>query len=292
MSLLKLYKEYKHDQKLRNLFFEFTPKALYGADFKLWYLKGGWNDNYHTYSLVNDQEMVANVSFSTMDLILDGQPIRGIQLATVGTLPQYRKQGLSRQLMEVVLEKCANDCELVFLFANEGVLDFYPKFGFEPMEEYLFKINISGVKPTFKATQLSTNSKTDFELITGMAGNRLPVTRFFGSGNYEHILLWHLIYLFNECIWYLPEEEVIVVAEIEANVLHLYDILSARPYSFEGILPKILSKSLDTVICYFTPELLNMDFQIFEKYEESPLFVKGNFPLNGQKFKFPALAQT
>ena len=292
MSSFKLYKEYKQDEKLRNLFFEFTPLALYGADFRQWYLKGAWNRNYQPYSLASDEQIVANVSFSTMDLLLDGKSVKGIQLATVGTLPDYRNQGFSRRLMEIVLEKFETTGELIFLFANESVMDFYPKFGFEPINEYVFETNVSSMKPAFKATQLNIHSKKDFELITKLAGNRLPVTRVFGAENYEHILLWHLIYICSECIWYLPDEELIVIAEMEGNTLNLYDILSATPYSFEAILSKILPKKLERVVTYFTPELLDMDFRVFEKYEESPLFVKGEFPLKGQKFKFPALAQT
>ena len=292
MSSLKLHKNYKNDQKLRNQFFEFTPKALYGADFRQWYLRGVWDRHYRPYSLGDGQSIVANVSFSTMDLYLKGDLIKGTQLATVGTLPEYRNQGLSRQLMEIVLESCDVEGELVFLFANESVLEFYPKFGFEPIHEHLFQMDVSAIKSSFGARRLDINSEIDFELIKRMARDRLPLTKVFGAGNYGHILLWHLIYLYGECIWYLEEYNLVFIAEAEGNTLHLFDILSTQQYSFEALLPNILPRRIDRVVCHFTPELFDMDFQVLICEMESPLFVKGDFPVKDQVFKFPALAQT
>ncbi|MDN5212868.1 GNAT family N-acetyltransferase [Fulvivirgaceae bacterium BMA12] len=292
MSSLKFYKDYKNDQKLRDQFFEFTPKALYGADFKQWYLKGAWSNYYKPYSFGDGRQLVANVSFSTMELYLEGNPVKGIQLATVGTLPEYRNRGLSRQLMETVLEVCDAEAELVFLFANESVLDFYPKFGFKAVRECLFQTDILGIESSPCARQLDLNDKKDFELLRRMTGNRLPLTKVFGAHNYDHILLWHLIYYFGECIWYLEENDLIFIAEADGNTWHLFDILSTDSFSFKTVLPNILPQGTDRMVCHFTPDLLDMDFQILACEMESPLFVRGDFPLKELTFKFPALAQT
>ncbi len=39
-----------------------------------------------------------------MKIILNGQEFDAVQLATVGTLPEYQHQGLSRKLIEHILE--------------------------------------------------------------------------------------------------------------------------------------------------------------------------------------------
>lgn len=86
MSSIKVIQDYKENTSLRNLFFDFTHKALYGADFGKWFLKGMWDDNYHPVSMLKDNEIIATISYSSMDIWLNGKPIKGVQLATVGTL--------------------------------------------------------------------------------------------------------------------------------------------------------------------------------------------------------------
>ena len=41
--------------------------------------------------------------------------------------------------MEQVKEDWEKRYDFIFLFANESVLDFYPKFGFERKEQYQFE---------------------------------------------------------------------------------------------------------------------------------------------------------
>lgn len=54
------------------------------------------------------------------------------------TAPAYRNRGLSRRLMEAVLSDWRTQCDGIYLYANDTVLDFYPKFGFLKAEEYGF----------------------------------------------------------------------------------------------------------------------------------------------------------
>lgn len=48
--------------------------------------------------------IVSNASVCEMKIILNGQEFDAVQLATVGTLPEYQHQGLSRKLIERILE--------------------------------------------------------------------------------------------------------------------------------------------------------------------------------------------
>ena len=52
------------------------------------------------------------------------------------TEQEYRHQGLSRVLPERVLTEWQSKCDLIYLFVNDEVLDFYPKFVFRPIVEY------------------------------------------------------------------------------------------------------------------------------------------------------------
>ena len=105
MNDYKIIENYRDDTVLRNKFYKFVGQIFSGLSFKKWYETGYWTDKYIPYSIVKDNQIVSNVSISIMKIILEGRSVRGIQFGTVGTLREYRKQGLSKYLMDYVLEK-------------------------------------------------------------------------------------------------------------------------------------------------------------------------------------------
>ena len=109
---------------------------VFGLSFQEWCESGYWTDLYLPYAICEGGRVVSNVSVNIMEFSWNGAPRRYIQLGTVMTAPEYRGKGLSRRLMEAVLEDWKNRCDALYLFANNTVLDFYPKFGFERAEEY------------------------------------------------------------------------------------------------------------------------------------------------------------
>ena len=48
--------------------------------------------------------------------------------------------------METVLSDWRDCSDGIYLFANDSVLDFYPKFGFCPMGEYQVSVNVTPKK--------------------------------------------------------------------------------------------------------------------------------------------------
>lgn len=129
-------KGYKDDNKLRESFNELTQNT-YGFDFEEWYKSGYWNDKYIPYSIIDKDRVVANVSVNTVYFNILGQEKLCIQIGTVMTDTEYRGRGLSRFLLERVIKEWKDKCEMIYLFANDSVLDFYPKFGFEKEQEYI-----------------------------------------------------------------------------------------------------------------------------------------------------------
>jgi GNAT superfamily N-acetyltransferase len=127
--------DYKENDELRKSFNVLTQKT-YKFDFEFWYHYGYWGDKYIPYSLLKDNKVVANAFVNIIDFTILGEDKRYIQIGTVMTGQEYRGKGLSRFLMERILKDWESRCDLIYLFANESVLDFYPKFGFIPMGEY------------------------------------------------------------------------------------------------------------------------------------------------------------
>jgi predicted N-acetyltransferase YhbS len=293
MNNYKLVENYRDNEILRNSFNDLVEKSFSGLNFKEWYEIGYWTNKYIPYSLVKDNRIISNVSISKMNIIIEGKPVNGIQFGTVGTLPEYRKQGLSNYLMEYVLDKYESTTDLFFLFANESVLDFYPKFGFERKTESFYKLESVIPKSNYSAKKLSLNNASNFELIKGLLSKRQPLTSIFGARDYDFITVWHMIYEFPENVFYLEDEDIIVFYSVKLNQMHVWDVIYSRPFDFQNTLSKIVpDKNTKSIIFHFPPDDINFEYDEIIEDKESMLFVKGNFPLKGKQFKFPTTAQT
>ena len=103
-------------------------REVFDFDFDFWFRRGMWSDKYESFSLIDAGRMVAHVGVSRMKLRVKGKEFFAIQLGGVATSPEARGQGHMRRLLGGVLRRYAETP--VFLFANDSVSDFYPKFGF------------------------------------------------------------------------------------------------------------------------------------------------------------------
>lgn len=88
--------------------------------------------------MVNDDEIIANVSVNIMDMKWGGGIKHFIQLGTVMTEKQYRNQGFIRRIMDEIEADFAGKTDGMYLFANDRVLDFYPKFGYHKAVEFQY----------------------------------------------------------------------------------------------------------------------------------------------------------
>ncbi|UVI29193.1 GNAT family N-acetyltransferase [Paenibacillus spongiae] len=134
--------DFKDQDEYRSSFNQLA-QLVFGIDFEAWYRKGCWDDRYIGHSIVSGDQIIANVSVSKMDLTVNGAARRAIQIGTVMTHPDHRGKGLANQLMKYVLETYESACDLLFLFGNSSVLDFYPKFGFTAVPEFEFYMDIA-----------------------------------------------------------------------------------------------------------------------------------------------------
>lgn len=100
---MELLTDYKYDAHLRNAFFDFTAE-IFQINLRRWYEAPGWDSTYTCFSFIKEGKMLVNVSLSTMEVLIHGQSVKGIQLATVDTIPQYRKAGLAAQLIRTFFE--------------------------------------------------------------------------------------------------------------------------------------------------------------------------------------------
>lgn len=257
MTEYQLIYDYKQNEKYKESFNELA-KQVFDLDFKNWYDRGCWNDYYICYSYVDKDRVIANVSVNKMHVIFNGKEYKAIQLGTVMTHPDYRQQGLAAKLTNHVIEKYEKDYDFIYLFANETVLDFYPKFGFVQVQESSFSLNTSDlIGETVKAPplrKLDVNNQVDFELMEKIATERTAVSSILGVKNNGDLLMFYFIIAFNDAAYYIEEEETIVIFEQEGDELHIYDVISRKKVNLEAVLNRIVPSDSKKIIFHFTPD--------------------------------------
>lgn len=250
-------KDYKHNDTLRESLIRLV-QGTFGIDFRTWYDRGYWNERYIPYSLTEGGKVVANVSVNLVDMVVEGERLRTVQLGTVLTHPEYRGKGYSASLMERVIEEYEQQCEFMYLFANDTVLKFYPRFGFKSVEERMFSMPFS-MQALASATplrKLRVDDPDDLALLYEIAKGRAPVSHRLGTVNTEGIFMFYALNVFPEDMYYMEREETVVIARNEGDRLHLYDVVSkdVSRMNLERLLPNFASAGTKEVWFHFTPD--------------------------------------
>jgi len=284
MEELYFVKDYKQDNRLRQSFSELAI-SVFGLSFEEWYIKELWNDRYIPYSFHADGKIIANVSVNLVDLIIAGQKKRAVQIGTVMTHPDYRNRGLSRSLLEKVLAEYENKTDVIYLFANSEVVDFYPKFGFGEVEEDEFYMAYKH-EQTASATIRKLNGKVieDLHFIKSAAQRRKSLSQMLSTEGTWGILLFYCLNVFPEQIYYMEEDEVIVICEMKENKLHLYDVIASHAVPIEDLISKIANSETTEVIFHFTPGNLSALSRRRLPKDDGVLFVRTTgenvYPIN------------
>jgi GNAT superfamily N-acetyltransferase len=287
-----LIKDYRDDKNLVNKYHEFISQIFPSISFRDWYEKGFWTKNYIPYSLIKNDVIISNVSVSIMDVFVDGEEQIAAQIGAVGTLPENRRQGLSRYLMNYVIEKLKDDVHFFFLFANDTVMDFYPKFGFRNVKEKNFILENIIPKTNYSARKLNLRNTADYSLMQNLIKKRKPITKNFGAQKYDFITMWHILNIYSNDLFYLDEEEVIFIETEKEGILNIWEVIFTEEFDFQKALCKIItSESIKKIICHFPQDQLKYEYnQIIS--EQSGLFVKGETFKNHSTMKFPETAHT
>lgn len=288
MEQFKLIKAYQNNAVLRQSFNQLAEKT-FGLNFEDWYQNGFWSENYIPYSMAVHDEVVANVSVNIIDMIWDGEKKYFIQLGTVMTREDYRKQGLIRQLMEEIEKDFGAMAEGMFLFANDNVLSFYPKFGFEKETEYQYSKEVHP-KGAGTAQQVPMKEKKDLNrLIQAMEESEIH-SRFEMTDNIQ-LIMFYVTKFMHENVYYIEESDSYVIAEIEEGNLLIHDVYSRAMIDLDSVI-EAFGREIHSVTLGFTP-INEKGYTIREIQEEdTTLFIKGKSltGLGKDKIMFPTLS--
>lgn len=284
----QLISDYKDNELYRKTFNDLA-ESTFDINFEEWYKHGFWNDKYVCYSYLDKNKVIANVSINKMDLIYQGNDYRALQIGTVMTHPDYRNQGLAQELINHVISKYEQDYDFFYLFANDTVLDFYPKFGFERVQESSFTVDATSLKKrNYKIKKLNPDDELDFQLISRIVSNRVPLSSILDVKNSEDLLMFYLLIVLRDAIYYIEELDAIVLYEQEEEDLYVLDIISTKKLDIVEVLGFLANKKIETIHVSFTPEKNKYIDAAYIIETEDMLFMRPNLFTADPYFLFPA----
>jgi ribosomal protein S18 acetylase RimI-like enzyme len=264
---------------------------IHGLDLTSWEEKGYWNDDYRSFSFFDRKgQVVSSVNVYSLDLLVEGELRRGAQISGVGTLPEYRRQGLNRRLTEIALEWIAPRHDFVFLFSDEDAIPFYRATGFQPLIESRPFVGVSGCEDMAEWRRLDLAVPADRALIERLSRERTPVSDVLGVNSHE-LFMFHALYTMTDCLHYLPDDDLLVLFRRDGERLFLHDVVGLAVPPFSELYPRIGSPETAEVIFSFVPDKLAPADLRWRPYPDNGLFDRGDLPVRGREFLFPITSQ-
>lgn len=288
MKRYEVIRNYRGNNELRSSFNRLAGKT-FGLDFEDWYQNGYWKDAYNPYSIIIDGQVAANVSVNRTDFVRNGVRKRFIQLGTVMTEEKYRNQGLIRQIMEEIDREYEKSADGVYLFANDSVLDFYPKFGFRREEEVLHtKQAVFHKECTMELLPMRDHSAWDRLERVIRSSHGVSALRMIDNSS---LIMFYITKFMQENVYYEKDLDAYAVAEIKDGHLLLCDVFSEKAVDLHMVL-EAFGRKIRQISLGFTPEdPSGFDAQKLHE-EDTTLFVRGKGfeGFSSWDVRFPLLA--
>lgn len=244
-------KDFKHDQQIRSSFNKLT-EAVFGFSLENWYNDGLWGEYYIPYSLLHHEKVVSNVSINKIEFDIEGERKLGIQIGTVMTDEKYRNRGLNKYLMERIIHEWKDRTDFVYLFANDSVLDFYPKFNFKVVDEYQHSKTVDTHSTSSVWKKLNMKDPAEVAFFIGRIKDSIPTAKISMRNNISMIMFYCNWFKKNN-IYYIQELDVIVIADFNNDTMYLDDIFSLSPINIDNVIHSISDQRIRSVILGFTP---------------------------------------
>lgn len=284
----EIIKNYRDNDLLRHSFNELAEKT-FDLDFEDWYQNGFWSDNYIPYSLVKDGRVVANVSVNRTNMAFAGMVKHFLQLGTIMTDEAYRNQGFIREIMKQINDDYLGKADGIYLFANDSVLDFYPKFGFQQSKEYQYSREITNTGAC-QFEPLLMNSPARWKLLEDAMETNIFHGRFDMIQN-SGLILFYVTKYMQENVYYHGPSDTYVIADTDGKNLFLHNVFSGTLTELDQVI-ELFGKGIRHVTLGFVP----MDpekYEVTEVHEEDcTLFIKGSALkiMEQERLRIPSLS--
>ena len=278
---------YRDDQALRDSF-NALAEETFGLNFEGWYQNRFWKDNYDPHSVVVDGEVVSNVSVNRTDLVIGGKKYQILQLGTVMTAQAHRGKGYGRAIMEYIEGEYAG-VDGIYLFANDTVVDYYPRFGFRRAAEYAYRKAVSQSGACVAEQVIMDNADSWAKLAEAMekSGFREGCPMVDNPG----LIFFYVSQFMQEAVYYISHLDAWVIAEPEEGVLTIHNIFAGEQVTIDDVAAAFGSEVREIALG-FAPECAD-GWEISEIHEEDThFFVKGGIfgQFEEKKLRIPSLS--
>lgn len=261
---------YRTDKQLRDSFNRLAEQT-FGLNFEGWYQNGFWGDNYDPHSIVIDGEVVSNVSVNRTDLVFGGRRYHILQLGTVMTAPEYRGRGLNRAIMEYIEREYA-DADGIYLFANDTVVDYYPRFGFRPGRELVYHKAVAA-SDTCRAEQVLMDGPATWDRLA-KAMEKSTFREGCPMVDNPGLIFFYASQFMTDAVYHIPSLDAWVIAEQEGKSLTIHNIFADASVTVEDVAAAFMG--VEEICLGFAPENAE-GWESYELQEEDThFFVKGS----------------
>lgn len=262
---------YRNDKALRHSF-NALAEQTFGLNFENWYRLGYWGDNYDPHSAVLDGAVVANVSVNRCDLVIGGKRRKIYQLGTVMTAPEHRGKGYIRAIMEY-LDPILAEADGVYLFANDSVVDFYPRFGFRRAAEITCHKTVrqTGIcqftsvpmdTPENRARLADAMEASAFREGCPMAGN-------------PELIFFYVSQFMRSSVRYSETLKAWVIADLEEGCLTLYNVFGPAALTLDAVIAAFGSEVQRVALAFSPADKTGWETALHTE-ADSTFFVRGD----------------
>lgn len=297
-----LTKGYVEDPVLRESFYE-LPREAFGVDFQKWNEAGYGKVFHRPYCLFDGNRAAAGVCASILEFEYKGKRETYVQIGGVVTRREYQHMGLSRYLMEQVISDWEDQCSMIYLYANDSVTAFYPKFGFKEVQdyEYIRTTSETAQDNSAKVRKLDVENEKDLKRLITRIKKGNPYAALEVIREDVSLMMFYCMRYVKEMIYEIEDLGAVVIADYQGDVLEISDILSDGRAEMDEIIGRMERKGIKTIKLGFTPEkkegyiarpIQEQDHTFFvrpgisETKEESHIFQ------SDEKLGFPVLSYT
>ena len=277
----------RNDPQLRASF-NTLAEATFGLNFEGWYQNGFWGDNYQPYSMVLDRKVVANVSLNRTDLVIGGRRRKIYQLGTVMTAPEHRNKGLIRAIMAEI-EKDTVDADGVYLFGNDSVVQFYPKFGFRKGRECVCTRSVEQTGLCV-LTQVPMDGPAAWnQLAAAMAESTFP-TGCEMTGNPE-LIFFYVSQFMQDAVYLHEATGTWIIAEPDGDELLIHNVFTKADISLDQIIRSFGSDIRHVTLGFSPADSTGWEVKEFHE-DDCTFFVKGTFfdEFEASQLRIPSLS--
>lgn len=257
-------------------------RDIFDFDFDFWFRRGFRTEKYESYFLAGEGRMIAHVGAARQKVRVGGETFLAIQLGAVACVPEERGRGHVRRLIDNVLRRYSGTP--VFLYANDSVTGFYPKFGFRPAEEKI------PVAETVVDNDIAPVRCGPEELREPAMKRRRPASDLFDVLDGGEIRCFHLFGEYADKLYRLAPR-LAVAAEQKGETLYIYELFTERPVHWPKVCRLLPFRGVRRVEFGFSPDRFGVEFEWVTPEKSANLFVRGGWKLP-ENFRIPLFAHT